>query len=124
MNSIILSGRLTTEPHYSEVKDCPAGKWIRFAVAGLAVDMGKDKDGKPTTLFFDIAFRVYSEKFAELLKKGEKVIVKGSMSYRDKEKDGKKYRNWGVNVEHIELCLPPLEKPSSAGGEADEDLPF
>lgn len=103
MNSIILSGRLTTEPYYSEVKDCPAGKWIRFAVASLAVDMGKDKDGEPTTLFFDIAFRVYSEKFAELLKKGEKVIVKGSMSYRDKEKNGKKYRNWMVNVEHIEL---------------------
>lgn len=125
MNSIVLSGRLTTEPRFSEVKDCPPGKWIRFGTAGLAVDMGKDAEGQQKTLFFDLAFRVYSEKFAQMLKKGDKVLVIGSMSYRDREKDGRKYRNWGVNVDRLELCLPPLEKkPSEAGTAADEDLPF
>lgn len=125
MNSIVLSGRLTTEPSFWEVKDCPPGKWIRLGTAGLAVDMGKDAQGEQKTLFFDIAFRVYSEKFAQMLKKGDKVMVIGSMSYRDREKDGKKYRNWGVNVDRLELCLPPLEKkPSEAGTDADDDLPF
>lgn len=125
MNSIVLSGRLTTEPSFWEVKDCPPGKWIRLCTAGLAVDMGKDANGEQKTLFFDLAFRVYSEKFAQMLKKGDKVMAIGSMSYRDREKDGKKYRNWGVNVDRLELCLPPLEKkPSDAGTATDEDLPF
>lgn len=125
MNSIVLSGRLTTEPSFWEVKDCPPGKWIRLGTAGLAVDMGKDAQGEQKTLFFDLAFRVYSEKFSQMLKKGDKVMVIGSMSYRDREKDGKKYRNWGVNVDRLELCLPPLEKkPSEAGTAADDDLPF
>lgn len=118
MNSIQISGRLTKAPELREVEGAPAGKWVRFATASVAVDAGADKDGNRKTFFFDIAFRVYSEKFAALLTKGAYVIAMGALSYRDWEKDGKKGRSYGINADRVEVALPPKnEKPA-------DDRPF
>lgn len=118
MNSIQISGRLTKAPELREVKDAPAGKWVRFATASIAVDAGKAPTGEKKAYFFDLAFRVYSEKFAELLQKGVYVIAMGSLSYRDWEKDGKKGRSYGINADRVEIVLPPKdEKPA-------DDRPF
>lgn len=118
MNSIQISGRLVKAPELYQINDAPAGKWIRFATASIAVDGGADKGGNRITYFFDVAFRVYSEKFAALLQKGAYVIAMGSLSYRDWEKDGKKGRSYSINADRVEVVLPPKdEKPA-------DDRPF
>lgn len=123
MNSIQISGRLVKEPELHPVKDAPAGKWVRFATASVAVDAGADKDGSRKAYFFDIAFRVYSERFVALLAKGANVIAVGSLSYRDWEKDGKKGRSYGINADRVEVILPPKPADEPDGIPAD-DLPF
>lgn len=124
MNQIVVSGRLTKDVELRELTAAPAGKWVRLATTSVAVFGGKSKEGIEVTYFFDVAFRVYSEKFAELLKKGTNVVVRGTLTYKDWQKDGKSGRSYGINAEQVEPILPPKPKAEGAVAVADDDLPF
>lgn len=123
MNQIVVSGRLVKDVELHQIANAPADKWVRLATCSVAVFGGKSKEGIEVTYYFDLAFRVYSEKFAALLKKGTNVVARGSLTYKDWEKDGKKGRNYGINADQVEPMLPPKPKADGSAVVYD-DLPF
>jgi len=92
MNTIIISGNLTRD---CEVKYTNSGNTlIKFAVAV------NDEFKRDTVYFMEcVKFAKENSKIQNYLNKGQKVIVKGQMTYSDY--DNKKY--WSITCSNIEL---------------------
>lgn len=124
MNQIVVLGKLVKDVELRQIKDAPADRWMRLATGSVAVYGGKAKTGEEITYFFDFAGRVYSEKFAGLLTKGQNVVIRGPLTYKDWEKDGKKGRSYGIQCDAIEPILPPKAAKADGSAVVDDDLPF
>ena len=92
MNLCILSGRLTSAP---EIRYTNSKKAVcSFTVA---VDNGKDRDGKKMSLFIPcVAWEKTGELIDQYFIKGDPITVTGKIVPRSWEKDGKK--NWITEV--------------------------
>lgn len=119
MNTVILVGRLVETPVLRHTD----GEGIAFAGLKLAVDkplnaeqkIATRANGGETAQFFDcLAWRGDAEYVTKYHKKGDTIVVRGSLQYRDKianfqvqgEATGSvaavKVRNYSINVEKIE----------------------
>jgi single-strand DNA-binding protein len=126
---VTLRGRLTRDP---EMRYSAAGKAVaRFAV----VTSRRVKDGKSgewsdaDTTFWDcVAFGQTAENAAESLEKGTAVIVTGSASQEEWEKDGQKRRSMKVVVDDLAVSLRwHSAKVTAAGqpkGASRDESPF
>lgn len=102
MNNIQLIGRLTRDP---DVRYTQAG--VCVANFSLAVNRGKDKDGKEMVDYPRIVCFSKTGEFVEkYFKKGSLIAVQGRISTSSYEKDGQKYFDMKVVGERVE----PLEK--------------
>ena len=124
MNIVILSGRLTKDP---DIRYTNSKKAV--ATFSLAVDDGKDKDGKRKTQFLNcVAWEKTAELLDQYFKKGDGLTVNGKLTSRSYEKDGKKQYVTEVLVSGIEFPLSKKEasKPADTLEDIDEDidLPF
>ncbi len=139
MNMIIVKGRLTSDP---ELKNTQSG--IAVCGVSLAVPRPRTKD---ETDFFNVTFwRQTAESVAKYVKKGQEILVSGSMQSETYEKDGVKRTAWKLNADSFEFCgnkesggssspasastpaysAKPAPAPSRASDDdgSGEDLPF
>lgn len=129
MNQVILTGRITKE---IDVKYTTS----QMAVArfSLALDRGKDKDGKDRGADFPscIAFGRTAEALERFSGKGLRVTVIGHLQTGSYEKNGQKVYTTDVIVDRIEIIDwknnaaqgQPAEAEPSGFSQLDEDIPF
>lgn len=119
MNSVILSGRLTSDP---EVKIGSGEGNISTARYTLAVDKGRAvKEGEPTADFIRcITFNKGAEFAQKFLKKGMKIIVNGKISTGSYVNEaGVKIYTTDIIVNSHEFC----ESKNSSGTDEQRSTP-
>lgn len=132
MNSLIIKGRLTSDPELKNTSN--ATEYCNFTVA---VDRyaGKDKE-KETDFIPCQAWRQTAVFVQQYFKKGQEILVGGEIRFDKYEKDGEKRTYSFVQVNRVEFCggkkdnfQPNANVPQNANFEAmqpaaSEDLPF
>jgi single-strand DNA-binding protein len=121
MNKVIISGNLVRDP---EKRVTTNNKII--ASFTLAVDRRfKNASGEKETDFFDLtAWGNTAEFVCNYLKKGNKVMVSGSLQTRSFEKDGKKITVTEINTDEIEFAESKKEEKQPVLVETQEQLPW
>ena len=141
MNKVILIGNLTRDP---ELKETPSG----VAVCQFSLAVTRDytnSEGNRETDFFDCtAWRGLGETVSKYCKKGNKLLVVGSIQFRSYEdNDGIRRHATDVIVKEIEFltpkssdgfddgfdaprasAAPAKKKPVLQAMEGDDDIPF
>ena len=110
INHVIVSGNLTRDP---EVRMTASGKPVM--ALGIAVN---DRRRDPETgewedfpNFFNCTmFGTRGEHLSEILAKGDKIVIEGSLRYSQWERDGQKRSNVEIIIEDIEfVCIHAFE---------------
>lgn len=120
MNHVILTGRLTKDP---EIRYTDSKKAV--ATFTLAVDDGRDSDGKRKSQFIPcVAWGKTAELIDQYFTKGNPLTVVGRISVRTYEKNGEKRYVTEVVASGIEFPLTNKETYGTepAKGNAFEDL--
>jgi single-strand DNA-binding protein len=114
MNSISVTGRLTTDP---ELRSLPSGERVcrlRLAVEGLA-------PGRETGYLNVSCFGNAGEAAARVLAKGWLVAVAGRLEYREWETDGSKRHDYQV-VGNVEFLAAPRRDGAGARSKPAEEV--
>lgn len=125
MNHVIISGRFARDP---EIRYTNTNKAVCSFT--LAVDDGKDKDGKKKAQFLDCtAWEKTAEIIDQYFTKGDGITVTGKLQKRTWEKDGQKHSTQDVVVSGIEFPLARKnnEEKVNAFSEIEDtggELPF
>ncbi len=118
INSVIISGRATRD---MEIKATSTG----LSVGAFAIATNKKKSGEEDEVsFFECRiFGKYAEAMLHFVKKGTRMIVKGSIKQeRWQDKTGTNRSSVSIQVEAVEILDSKKELPNN-GGMYDED-PF
>ena len=128
MNKVVICGRLTRDP---ERKATQSG--MEVARFSLALDRGKDKDGKERGADYPtcVAFGKTAENVNRYVGKGQRLLVEGHLTTGSYEKDGAKVYTTEVTVDRVEFMEraekkdePKKDEPSGGFGELPDDFPF
>ena len=133
LNSIVLQGRLATDPELKET-----GSGVKLASFSLAVNRPYQKDKESKTDFFDIvAWRGTGEFVVRNFRKGDMAIIKGRLQTDVYEnKDGKKQKSYRIIAEEIYFggkkdkptavapTMPIVQPQQMEEVGPDDDLPF
>lgn len=135
LNKVILHGRLVADP---ELKHTQGG--VAVASSTVAVQRNyANKNGERETDFFNIsAFKNTADFLAKYFKKGNDIIIEGSLRTSTYEKDGQKRTTFSIFAEQVyfaggkasdtsnnqnkKTVVQPKTKVESVTPE--EDLPF
>ena len=114
MNKILIQGRLTRD---IEIESSKSGsEYSRFSVA---VDrVGKKGEDKQTDFFNCTAFGKTAAFVKEYFRKGDGILLEGSMQSSTYDKDGEKRMSWSLIVSHVYF---PIQKKGASG--AFQSLP-
>lgn len=125
LNKSIIQGRLT-----KEVELKTTANDISVCSFTLANDTGYG-DNKKTNFINCVAWRGTAELLSKYVKKGQMIIISGSLQVRTWEKDGKKHYATEVVADEINFCgdkktdkQEGLESEGFAPFEPGDDLPF
>lgn len=122
MNKIIIQGRTTKE---IEIESSKSG--TEFARFSVAVDrVGKKGEDKQTDFFNCTAFGKTAAFVKEYFKKGDGIILEGSMQSSTYDKDGEERKSWSLIVSRVYF---PIQKKGSSDAfhplpDDDGELPF
>lgn len=137
INQVLLIGNVGKDP---EVRTLDSN--IKVATFSLATSTGgyKTKDGaevpEKTSWHNIVAWRGFADIAEKYIKKGDKITVLGTISYREYEKDGiKRYTTDIIAYDIILGGRPENSRPSISGNDAPaptdsptpslgDDLPF
>lgn len=126
MNSIVIFGRITKD---IDLKQTTANiPYTRFNVASKS--MVKDENGEYKTNFFTcLAWREKATRLQRFVKKGDQIVIKGSLNSRSYEKNGETIPVWEVNVEDFAFVsgnkTETLPEGLTPAEDIDaDDLPF
>ena len=125
MNNITLMGRLVADPEAKKLENT-----VKTSVT-IAVDDGKDADGKNKAIFVPIvAFGPMAKVLYTFFKKGNRILIQGRLSIRSYEtKDGNKSSWTEVIISGIDFIekkedAEPEKKPTKKSKNEKQDLPF
>lgn len=112
LNHVVIMGRLTRDP---ELRRTGSG----VAVTSFTVAVERDianKDGERETDFFDcVAWRGTGEFVAKHFRKGQMIVVEGSLQVRNwTDKDGNKRRNTEINADACYFGDSKKDAPSES----------
>lgn len=123
LNQVTLIGNVGKEPEIKEVGD------TKVATFSVATSTGgyKRADGsevpEKTQWHSVVAWRGLAE-LAKNIKKGDKVVVLGSVSYRDYEKDNQKHYVTDIIAYDIILTTKLVEgRPKPSQADIPQDIP-
>lgn len=108
INNVFLVGNITRDPEKRKAGETPL---IQF---GIAVNEYR-KEGEQYTNFFDVTvFGNRAVKLADMLHKGQKVVVEGRLRYESWEKDGQKRSKVSITANNVEFmsAKPKDEEPA------------
>lgn len=121
MNNIILSGRVATTIETKATKT--GGDICTFKVA-------VSKEKRDEVIYIPIkCFKGTAEACSKYLVKGQKVLIRGSLSIETYERNGQKLTWTEVNADKVEFGEKPRKEAQADVFESnvltdDEDLPF
>lgn len=116
MNNVILKGRLVADPELRQTQSNISV--VRFKIA---VDKYTGKDGEKAADFIDCnAWRGTAEFISKYFKKGQEILIRGSLHNKNWEKDGVKYYSYEVTAENCEFCG---SKNSNGSQQNDNSVP-
>ena len=134
MNRVELIGRLTRDVDFRETESV---KLARFAIA---IDRGKDKDGKDRGADFPpiVCFGSLANVASKYLHKGSNVGVEGHIQTGSYEKDGQKVYTVEIIADKLEFldpkesgfapapsaAAPASASPAGTSRYDDDDIPF
>ena len=125
MNNITLMGRLVADPEAKKLE-----KTVKTTVT-IAVDDGKDADGKNKAIFVPIAaFGPMAKVLYTFFKKGNRILIHGRLSIRPYEtKEGNKSSWTEVIISDLDFIekkedSEPEKKPTKKAKKEEPDLPF
>lgn len=133
LNQITLLGNVGSDP---ETRDVGGSRVTSFSLATSRQWKGKDGSKQEKTEWhrcqvWNVGTSTLADIAAQYVKKGGKVLVVGSMEYREWEKDGVKRTSAEVRVEKLQLVSGKREdgaadvRQTPAALTPDEDdLPF
>lgn len=134
MNKIVLCGRFTKDPTFTQTNS--GIDFSRFSIACKS-KLRDESGNQSTTFFMCVAWRTLAENIMKFCKKGDLVQISGSMGDRWYEKqDGSKEHVWEVTVDDIEFLTTKEERekngvPTTSKGQPqkfeevdDDNLPF
>ena len=125
MNSIVVFGRITKDIILNTT-----GSGVSYTRFNLASKSSiKDEKGEYKTNFFScVAWRDKAERLYKFVKKGDQLVVKGSLNSREYEKNGETVPIWELNVEDFAFVsgdsAGKAPKELKQINEDEEDLPF
>ena len=100
MNNVILKGRLVADPELRQTQSNISV--VRFKIA---VDKYTGKDGEKAADFIDCnAWRGTADFISKYFKKGQEILIRGSLHNKNWEKYGVKYYSYEVTAENCEFC--------------------
>ena len=120
INCTILQGRLTAEP---EIKNAGETKVCNFTVANSKTY--KDKEKK--VFLRCVAWGNTAEFICKYFKKGQEIVVKGSLETREwKDNDGNNRSSTELYVEEVSFCgnKTDSKQEEKVVDVVDDDLPF
>ncbi len=113
MNSVILMGRLTRDP---ELNRSSGGKaFTRFSIA-------INRIGEGTDFINCVAWEKTAETIAEYFKKGQRILVQGSIRTGSYEKNGQTIYTTDILVSRFEFV--ESNKQSEKEYDDDDEFPF
>lgn len=127
MNKFIVTGRLTADPELTET----AGG-VSLCRFSIAVQRDYKTDDEYKTDFFEVtAWRDLAETVARYSKKGDKVLVEGSIQPRQYEDNkGTKHKTVDIIVHKVEFLTPRAKDTTaesdrgySGGGRSNRPVP-
>lgn len=143
MNKVFLKGNLVKDPEVRDVSSSEKSiKVANFTVATSRYFKKADGTKASDTTFIDCeAWATGAESIEKLLKKGDPVLLEGSLKIENWEKDGKKFSRTKVRVitfeklnrravEAGESTIPFSDEPEvsedlvTVGAGGSEDTPF
>ena len=99
MNNVILKGRLVADPELRQTQSNISVTSFKIAVDKYV------KDGEKQADFIDCnAWRGTAEFISKYFKKGQEILIRGSLHNKNWEKDGVKYYSYEVTAENCEFC--------------------
>lgn len=119
MNRVILAGYLGRDP---ELSYSTAGKPL--ARTSLAVSRGKANGKDMGTDWIDLVFfGKTAEAVCEYTKKGDPLLVEGSLRINNYEKDGEKRRSTSVTCMNVQFLKPKDKNGPALGGSDKQTAP-
>ena len=110
-------GRLTKDP---EIKTTQSGK----SVTTFTIAVDRDFDRGKADFFHCVAWNRLADVAARYLKKGQLVVVTGSMQSREwTDRNGNNRTMWEVNLSNVHFTEPKKEEPQFDDLD-DEEAPF
>lgn len=107
MNTIVIKGRLTSDP---EMRKTTSG--VPVANFTVAVDRTFNRD--ETDFFRCTAWRATAEFINQYFKKGQEILLTGEMQCNVwEDEDGVKHSSWAVQVTNAEFCGSKAETDST-----------
>jgi len=98
LNSIIIQGRLTADP---ELRQTQSG----VSVVNFTVACNREHNKEETDFISCIAWRQTAEFVSKYFRKGQLVLVRGSLQSRKwTDRDGGKRINWDVVCDNVYFC--------------------
>lgn len=117
MNNVILKGRLVADPELRQTQSNISV--VRFKIA---VDKYTGKDGEKAADFIDCnAWRGTADFISKYFKKGQEILIRGSLHNKNWEKDGVKYYSYEVTAENCEFCGSKNTEPKLTQQERLDD---
>lgn len=125
MNSIILRGRLTTDPEVRVTTDQTPTTIARFSLA-VEDRSHRNHDGNYDTDFIKmVAFNSVANNIQQYTEKGSEILVQGRLhTYTYKNKEEKNVYMSEVIIEKIEFIAKCRKGDAEIPDIPDEELPF
>ncbi len=99
MNQIVIKGRLVRDPELKAV-----GDGVELCSFTVAVDRQGGPGEKVADFFSCCAWRKTAAFVNQYFRKGQEVLLSGSMQSRRWERDGVKHTAWELSVDRAEFC--------------------
>lgn len=116
MNNVVLKGRLVADPILKQTQSN-----ISVTSFKIAVDKYTGKGGEKSADFIECnAWRGTAEFISKYFKKGQEILIRGSLHNKNWEKDGVKHYTYEVTAENAEFCG---SKASNAQPQQNNNVP-
>lgn len=110
MNRIQISGRLTADPELRQTAD-------NISVVSFCVATPRPNVKDKTDFIYCTAFRAAAENIKKYFSKGKPIEIGGTLVTTDREKDGVKFKGFGITVDWWGFVLTDKAAEHSAPAE-------
>ena len=119
LNLVVLMGRLTGDP---ELRKTPSDiSFTRFSIAVQRNYIPKNGGERETDFFSVVSWRSTAEYICKYFKKGDLIVIQGSIQTGSYEKDGTKRNTFDIVVSNVSVCNSQKSETNTSKPFTDND---